>query len=282
MSRDIKYDEIRDAVQTLAAIAAYNLPQDVIIGLHKALACETAEAAKEALRGILKNAEIAARGEYPLCQDTGTAVVFVQIGQEVRIKGGLLADAITDGVRRAYKVSYLRKSMVAFPYSSRLNTKDNTPVIIHTELVGGDKINLRFMAKGGGSENNTRLIMLNPSDGREGIIKSVSQTVRQAGGSPCPPLVIGIGIGGNAESAIIMSKKALLRPVGEQATNLEDAALEKDILHEVNQTKVGPLGFGGETSAMAVHILSSPCHMASLPLGISLGCHSARHAEVVL
>jgi len=209
-------------------------------------------------------------------------VVFVEIGQDVHIKGGLLNDAVSQGVRLAYNKGYLRKSIVEMPYSLRANTQDNTPAIIHTEIVLGNKIKISFMAKGGGSENMSRLCMLKPSDGREGIIASVVDAVCIAGGNPCPPLVIGIGIGGNAETAMVMSKKALFREIGEPSEIEEDAVLEQDILQSVNDSGVGTLGFGGTVTALGVHVLSAPCHMASLPLGINLGCHSARHTEVVL
>ncbi|MCL2474552.1 MAG: fumarate hydratase [Chloroflexi bacterium] len=280
--REIAYDDIRDTVQTLVLISAYDLPQDVLDALYKALAQESAPVAKEALKAILENAKLAAQGQYPLCQDTGTAVIFVEIGQEVRIKGGLLHDAINQGVRLSYKKGYLRKSIVEMPYTMRANTQDNTPAVIHTEIVRGNKIKISFMAKGGGSENMSRLYMLKPSDGCEGIISSVVDAVCLAGGNPCPPLVIGIGVGGNAETAMIMSKKALLRKTGEPSKIEEDAALEQDILQAVNDSGVGTLGFGGTVTALGVHVLSAPCHMASLPLGINLGCHSARHAEIIL
>jgi fumarate hydratase subunit alpha len=209
-------------------------------------------------------------------------VVFLDVGQEVHFTGGDLNEAVAEGVRQGYTDGYLRKSMVTHPFTKRLNTGDNTPPMIHTEIIPGEKLKIGFMPKGGGAENMSRLVMLKPGAGEQGIIEAVESAVKAAGGNACPPLIIGLGIGATAEKAMIMAKKALLRPVGWPNSDPELAGLEKKILERVNALGIGPLGMGGSTTALAVHAESRPCHFACLPLAINLQCHSARHAEVVL
>ena len=277
---DIK--TITEAVTNLCQQANYVLGEDVLSALKKALKTEQSPLGKEVLGQLMENARIARQGKRPLCQDCGTAVVFLEVGQEVHISGGDLDAAVEEGVRRGYTEGYLRKSMVSRPFSDRLNTGDNTPPVIHTEIVPGDKLKISVMAKGSGAENMSRLAILKPGDGRQGIIDLVVDTVRKAGGNPCPPLIIGLGVGATAEKAMIEVKKALLRPVGEPSADPEAAALEKEILAKVNDLGIGPLGFGGTTTALAVHAEVMPTHIASLPVAVNLQCHSARHREMVL
>lgn len=262
--------------------ACYHLPDDVRQAVRKALQIETSPLGQEILRQILDNAEIADRGQYPLCQDTGVAVVFLELGQEVHIVGGDLNECITAGVRRGYNVGYLRKSVVARPYSRRENTQDNTPPIIHTRIVAGDRMRIMVMPKGAGSENMSYLRMMPPAMGREGVVDFVVKAVEESGANPCPPVIVGVGIGGTADYAMLLAKEALLRPVGTASEDAEDAALEAEILERVNRLGIGPQGLGGRVTALAVHVKSYPCHIASLPVAVNLQCHSARHEEEVL
>jgi len=217
-----------------------------------------------------------------LCQDCGTAVVFLEVGQDVHIAGGALTAAINEGVRRAYVDGYLRKSMVARPFSERLNTKDNTPAVIHTEIVPGDRVKITVMPKGGGAENMSRLGMLKPGDGRRGVVDFAVKVAEEAGGKACPPLIIGVGIGGTSDMVLALAKRALLRPVGQPHPDAETAALEKEILERVNESGIGPVGYGGKITALAVNVETMPAHIASLPVAVNLQCHSARHKEAVL
>lgn len=280
--REIHYDTIVEAVERLCMESNYFLGDDVIASLQRALEREESPVGKEILQEILENARIAREDEVPLCQDCGYAVAFVDIGQDVHIVGGDFNEAIAEGTRRGYTKGYLRKSVVAQPYSSRINTRDNTPPVIHVRVVPGDKLRITLAPKGGGSENMSALGMLKPADGREGIIKFVVETVRKAGANPCPPIIVGVGIGGTAEQAMLLAKRSLLREVGQPSDNPEDAVLETDILTRVNKLGIGPQGLGGRTTALAVHVLSQPCHIASLPVAVNIQCHSARHKEVVL
>jgi fumarate hydratase subunit alpha len=225
---------------------------------------------------------IASTDGIPLCQDTGVAVVFLEIGQEVHITGGELYSAVQEGVRRAYKEGYLRKSLVDKPFSMRINTGDNTPAIIHADIVPGDKLAITAMPKGGGAENMTHLAMLLPADGRNGVIDFVVHTVDESGGNPCPPLIIGLGIGGTAEYSLLLAKKALLRTINDPNPDPENAELEKEILEKVNSLGIGPMGFGGLTTALAVHVETYPAHIASLPVAVNLQCHSARQKKAVI
>ena len=235
----------------------------------------------EEIIGLLKeNARVAREEHIPICQDTGIAIFFVEIGQDLRIRNGFIIDAINDGVRKGYKEGYLRKSVVD-PITRR-NTGDNTPAIIYTELVPGDKLKISFMPKGAGSENMSAIRMLRPTEGVEGIKSFVLDCVQQAGANPCPPVVIGVGIGGDFEKAALLAKKALLRPVGSPNAKLELASLEEALLRTVNKTGIGPEGLGGKVTAMAVHVESFPCHIASLPVAVNINCHAARHKTIIL
>ncbi|MCF6096334.1 fumarate hydratase [Thermovorax subterraneus] len=278
--REVHVDEIIAAVEKLCIEANIKLPEDVKFALNKAVEKETSPLGREILNDIIKNYQIAEEKDLAICQDTGFAVFFVKLGQDVRITGGNFTEAINEGVRRGYKNGYLRKSIVNDPLIYRKNTGDNTPAIIHLEIVPGDKIHITFAPKGGGSENMSALRMLKPSDGVEGLKKFVLETVRQAGPNPCPPIIIGVGIGGTIEVATLIAKKALLRPIGEHHPMPEIAELEKELLEEVNKLGIGPQGFGGKTTALAVNIETFPAHIASLPVAINIQCHVARHKEV--
>ncbi|MCI0477649.1 MAG: fumarate hydratase, partial [Anaerolineales bacterium] len=231
---------------------------------------------------LLKNVEIAKQGTFPLCQDTGVAVVVVELGQEVHVVGGDLFQAIHEGVKQGYTGGFLRKSMVGQPFSERKNTKDNTPAMIHTDIVPGDKIKLTIMPKGGGCENMSALAMLTPSAGRKGVIDFIVNTIDKAGSNPCPPTIVGVGIGGSSDQAMWLAKKSLLRPLGQWNPDSETAALEKELLEKINNLGIGPMGLGGRTTSLAVHVLVSPCHIASMPVGVNVQCHSARYKEAVL
>jgi len=280
--RNIKVEEITRTVSRLFQEANLFLPSDVLASLKQAREAEESPVGREVLDRIMENAEISAREKTPLCQDTGTAVVLLELGQEVHVTGGDLYTAVNEGVRQGYKEGYLRKSIVSQPYSARVNTKDNTPAVIYTDIAPGDKLKITVMPKGGGAENMTRLAMLRPAQGRQGVIDSVVNAVDEAGSNPCPPVIVGVGIGGTAEKTIILAKQALLRKVGEPNPDAEVAELEKEILERVNKLGIGPQGFGGRITALAVHVEASPCHIASMPVAVNLQCHSARHKEATL
>ena len=281
MSR-IHYQDIVDKVRETCIEANYSLSKDVMAAYEKALETEKSPLGQEVLSQIMENARIADKEGMPLCQDTGLAVFFVEVGQDVSIVGGLLNDAINEGVRQGYHAGYLRKSVVQDPIFERRNTSDNTPAIIHTEIVAGDRLKMMLDIAGGGCENMAALKMLRPSDGLEGVKYFVVETVRNAGANPCPPVVVGVGIGGDFEKVAMLAKKALLRPVGQPNPKLEVAALEEDLLKRVNQLGIGPVGLGGVVTALAVHIEIHPCHIASLPVAVNLGCHSSRHKSINL
>jgi fumarate hydratase subunit alpha len=280
--REIEASDITGAVAGLCRQACYELGEDVLSALGSARQAEESPLGRQALDQIIENADIARQGVTPLCQDCGTAVVFLEVGQEVHIVGGGLNAAVAEGVRRGYRESYLRPSMVERPLSERRNTGDNTPPVIHAEIVPGDRLKISLMAKGGGAENKSRLAMLPPAAGRRGIVDLVTDIVAAAGGSPCPPLIIGLGIGATAEKALLEAKKALLRPAGQPSDDPEVAALEREVLAAVNSLGIGPMGYGGSVTALAVHATVMPSHIASLPVAVNLQCHSARHREVVL
>ncbi len=282
MTKEIRADEITRTVSRLCQEANLFLGEDVVEALKRGVETEESPLARETLEQILVNADISRRESIPLCQDCGTAVVLLRLGQEARVAGGDLYAAVQEGVRQGYTEGYLRKSIVLQPFSKRTNTRDNTPAIIHTDIVPGDGLEIVIMPKGGGSENMSRLVMLSPAQGRQGVIDAVLKAVDEAGSNPCPPIIVGVGIGGNAEKAMMLSKEAFLRPVGEPNPDPELAELESELLQRVNALGIGPQGFGGRTTALAVHVLSFPCHIASLPVGINLLCHSARHKEAVL
>jgi len=280
--REINASAITQAVAQLCQEANFELGEDVLSALKQAQQTEESSLGREVLSQLIENAQIAEEERLPLCQDCGTAVVFLEIGQETHIIGGDLYAAVEEGVRQGYIQGYLRKSVVSQPFSARINTKDNTPPVIHVEIVPGDQLKITVMPKGGGAENMSRLAMLKPSEGRQGIIDLVVRTVDEAGGNPCPPLIIGLGIGATGEKAMLLAKKALLRKVAEPNPDPEIAELEKEILSRVNALGIGPLGFGGRTTALAVHAEVMPTHIASLPVAVNLQCHSARHKEAVL
>jgi fumarate hydratase subunit alpha len=243
---------------------------------------EVSPVGREVLDQILENAAIATEEHMPLCQDCGLTVIFLELGQEVHIRGENLNAAIAEGVRQGYKDGYLRKSMVDRPFSARINTKDNTPPVIHTSIVPGDELRIVVAPKGGGSENMSQLGMLKPADGREGVISFVVESVRRAGANPCPPIIVGVGVGGSAEKAVWLAKHSLLREVGQHSPDAEVAELEAELLERVNRIGIGPQGLGGHTTALAVHVETFPCHIASMPVAVNIQCHSARHKEAVL
>ena len=280
--REIHTAKITESVADLCKQSNYYLPDDVLDALKRAQNEEQSFLGKEVIGKILENADIAAKKQMPLCQDCGTVLIFIEIGQDVHVVGGGLELAVEDGVRQGYADGYLRKSMVASPFSSRTNTSDNTPPVVYTNIVAGDKLKITVMPKGGGSENMTRFAALTPAQGRAGIVDFVVDAVDKAGSSPCPPVIVGVGIGGTADKAMLLSKKALLREVGSASTHAEVAALEQELLSEINALGIGPQGFGGVITALAVHAETFPAHIASLPVAVTLQCHSARHKEIVL
>ena len=279
--RNITASEISEAVEKLVIEANYCLPQDVKNALERARDRELSPLCREVLGDILKNAEIAAVREMPICQDTGLAVFFVEIGQDVHIEGDFQS-AMDEGVSRGYKNGYLRKSTQDNALSERVNRGDNTPAICHIELCSGDKIKITFCPKGGGSENMSAVGMLMPSQGREGVKKFIVDTLRKAGSNPCPPVIVGVGVGGTMEKAAILAKKALCREVGALSEDADTAAFEKDVLEEINALGIGAQGFGGTQTALAVHVLTHPVHLASLPVAVNIQCHAARHKTVVI
>jgi len=280
--RNIKADIVTEAVSNLLRQANYELGEDVLAALRKARQDEESPLGREVIDRILENAAIAASEKVALCQDCGVALVFLELGQDACIVGGDLYEAINEGVRRAYREGYLRKSMVSHPFSARINTGDNTPAIIHTDIVPGDKLRITVMPKGAGAENMTRLGMLLPTAGRQGVVDFVVSAVDEAWSNPCPPVIIGVGIGGMAEKTLMLAKQALWREVGKPHPDAEIADLEKEILQKVNNLGIGPMGYGGRITALAVHVESFPAHIGSLPVAVSFQCHSARHKETVL
>ncbi len=280
--RTLAFDEIVSAVSGLCGKAACDLPPDVLDALGKSAAKETSELGSEFFRQYRENAAIAAAERMPLCQDTGFAVYFIELGTDVRLDRGTIYEAVNAGTAAGYKKYFLRKSIVSDPLFDRRNTQENTPAVIHLELVPGDQVRIVLAPKGGGSENMSALRMLKPSDGRKGIVDFAVETLRNAGGNPCPPTIVGMGIGGTMEKAAYLAKKALLRPVGEPNPDPRYAELEEEILQKINATGVGPQGLGGDITSLAVHIDFYPCHIASLPVAINVNCHAARHAEVTI
>lgn len=279
--REISTKDIIKAVKELCIDANYKLGKDVEDALRKAYENEESPVGKATLSQILENMEISKQGEFPMCQDTGTAVVFVDMGDQVCIKDGNLFEAINEGVRQGYKEGYLRKSILADPIE-RKNTKDNTPAVIHLDIVKGDKLKIVCAPKGGGSENMSEVKMMKPADGVEGVKDFVIDKVKRSGSNPCPPIIVGVGIGGSFEKCAEMAKRALLRPIGSKHPNPFYADLEVELLEKVNKLGIGPQGFGGSQTALAVHIETYPCHIASFPAAVNINCHVARHKEVVL
>jgi len=272
--------DVTEATKKLLIDANVNIGDDVLKKIREAINTEKSEIGKIVLKQIEENDLIARSESVPMCQDTGIVVVFLEIGNQVIFDGDIY-EAINQGVREAYTIGYLRKSVVNHPLE-RKNTLDNTPAIIHTKIIPGDKVKISVAPKGGGSENMSLVKMLIPADGKEGIKKLVLDTIFNSGGKPCPPLVVGIGIGGNLEKAALLAKEALFRPIDDEAENPYDRELERELLKEINELGVGPMGFGGTTTALAVKVNSYPCHIASLPVAINLQCHAARHKEIIL
>ena len=282
--REIEYSEVVKAVRDMIMYCGTDLPQDTYDALNEAMEAEKSPVSKEVIRQILENADIAKDEKRPLCQDTGLAVFFVKVGDEVKITGGLLKDAINEGTELGYTDAYLRASTCE-PFS-RANLKDtvgyNLPAIIHFDIVAGDKIDIEYAAKGGGSENVSRAKVFPPAAGKDGVVEYVKEVISDAGGNPCPPITIGVGIGGTFEKAVISSKHALFRDIGSVNEDPEMAELEARILEEVNKLGIGAMGMGGTKTALAVHIESNPCHIASLPVSVNVQCHSSRHTHITL
>jgi fumarate hydratase subunit alpha len=278
--RELNVQLITEKVRKLCMEANTDLGEDVLRAFDRAVENEASPVAVEILKELKENARIAREEQVPICQDTGFAVVFVEVGQDVHLVGGSLNEAIHEGVRQGYRDGYLRKS-ICHPFS-RANTGDNTPAIIHTDIVPGDKINVTIAPKGAGSENMSRVVMLTPSEGIEGIKRFVVQRVKESGSNPCPPTIVGVGIGGTMEQAALLAKRSLLRSLGTPNPDPELDRLESEILGEINKLGIGPQGLGGRTTSLAVHIRMMPCHIASLPLAVNIQCHVQRHKEATI
>ena len=278
--RTIKAGDITPKVKELCTSANFELGEDMLDAFKKGLEREESPAGKAVIEQLIENARIAKEERVPMCQDTGFAVFFVEMGRDLHVDGDIY-EAINEGVRQGYEEGFLRKSIVSHPLS-RVNTKDNTPAIIYIDLVPGDKLKIVFAPKGGGSENMSSLKMLKPSDGIEGVKKFVVESVEKAGPNPCPPIIVGVGIGGTFEKSAWLAKKALLRHVGEKSAKPEDAALEKELESLIADLGIGPMGFGGRVTAFAVQVETHPCHIASLPVAVNIQCHAARHKEVLI
>jgi fumarate hydratase subunit alpha len=280
--REIKSEEVTRAVAQLFEQSCHYLPEDVVAALRQAREKEESPVCREVLDRLLENAVMAGREQIPLCQDTGAAVVMLELGQDVHIRGGDLYSAVDEGVRQGYEQGYLRKSIVRGPCFGRVNTKDNTPAMIHTDIVPGDSLIITVLPKGGGSENCSRLTVLTPARGRQGVIEFVVNLVDEVGSNPCPPVIIGVGIGGTTDIAMLIAKKALLRRVGRPSPDPEVADLEREILARVNDLGIGAMGYGGTVTALAVHVETFPCHIASLPLAVNMQCWCARRGQATL
>ncbi len=278
--REVNVKMITEKVRALCMEANTDLGEDVLQAFDRAIEKEESPLGIEILKELKENARIAKEERVPICQDTGFGVIFLELGQEVHLVGGGLTEAIFEGVRQGYRDGYLRKS-ICHPFT-RANTGDNTPAIIHTEIVPGEKVKVTVAPKGGGSENMSRVVMLTPSDGVEGIKRFVVQRVKESGSNPCPPTIVGVGIGGTFEQAALLAKKSLLRSLGSKNPDPELDKLESEILNEINRLGIGPQGLGGRTTSLAVHILMMPCHIASFPLAVNIQCHAQRHKEAVI
>jgi fumarate hydratase subunit alpha len=278
--RAIEVAKVTQAVKQAAISANYEASEDLLRALARGAVEEESPVGREIFRQLLENARLAKEQRIPMCQDCGLAVVFVELGQEVHLTGGSFEEAVQDGVRQGFGEGFLRKSL-CHPLT-RVNTGDNTPAVIHTEIVPGDRLKLTVVPKGGGSENMSRVYMLKPAEGLAGIKERVVATVREAGPNPCPPIIVGVGIGGTFERSALLSKKALLRELGLPHGDPEIAKLEHELLERINDLGIGPAGLGGRFTALAVNVLMQPCHIASLPVAVNIQCHSSRHQEVVL
>jgi fumarate hydratase subunit alpha len=279
--RQINTEQITDTVEKLCIDANYNLGDDLITSLKDAHEKEESPLGREVITQLLENAEIGRNEQVPVCQDTGFAIVFIEIGQQVVLAGGYLRDAVNEGVRRGYKNGLLRKSIVKNPID-RINTGDNTPAVIYTDIVSGDKLKITFDAKGGGCENMSRSAMLTPAQGREGVINFVVETVKTAGANPCPPIIVGVGLGGTFDYSTLLAKMAILRTVGSHNNDDTIAKLEIELLDKINKLGIGPQGLGGRITALAVQVETFPCHIASLPVAVNIECHSHRTKTVVI
>jgi len=278
--REISTQKIIQEVRDSAIRANYELGEDMVEAFTGSIEIEESAVGKEIIKQLMENAQIAREERVPICQDTGIAVVFVELGQQVSVVGGDFNQAIEEGIRQGYEEGFLRKS-VCHPFT-RNNTGDNTPIIVHMDMVPGDRLKIWVVPKGGGSENMSRLFMLTPSAGWPGVKEKIVQTVAEAGPNPCPPTIVGVGIGGNFEKSAILAKKSLLRPLGTPNPDPELDKMEQELLTEINKTGIGPQGLGGRITSLAVHLLMVECHIASLPLAINIQCHASRHQEVVL
>ena len=278
--RDIHVDDIVSVIRDLSIRANTELGDDVILAFKKALEKEDSPIGRDILERLIENAKIAKNEQFPMCQDTGLAVIYLEIGQDVHVVGGSLKEAVNEGVRRGYAEGYLRKSLC--DPITRVNTGDNTPAMIHYDIVPGDRFKIIVAPKGGGGENMSQVVMLSPADGMDGVKKFVVQRVREAGGKPCPPIIVGVGMGGTIEKAAFLAKQSLLRRIGSENTNPEANRLEKEWLAEINTLGIGPQGLGGRTTALAVHINTMPCHIASIPVAVNIQCNSHRHKEAEL
>ncbi len=280
--REFDVAAVTEAVRELCITANYDLPVDVHDALKAAVETEESPVGREVLAQLVENADIAAADRVPICQDTGFAVIFAEVGQDLHLTGGDFEDAIHEGVRRGYSDGYLRKSVAEEPGHARRNTADNTPAIIHTSIVPGDRVCLTMMAKGGGAENMSSLNMLKPAQGWAGMADAVVETVSRAGSNPCPPVIIGVGIGGTIDEVTLLAKKALLRDVGSSHPDPRIAAMEDELLERINDLGIGPQGLGGRTTALDVFIEEMPCHIASMPMAVNVQCHAQRHKTVTL
>lgn len=280
--RQINVKEVIPIVKKLCIDANYYMGEDVIQKIKDFYKNEESDTGKEVLSILLDNYELAAKEKMPICQDTGIAVVFVELGQEIILEGGDFYEAINEGVRQGYEEGYLRKSMVNDPIIERVNTKDNTPAIIYTDIVPGNKLKITIAPKGGGSENMSEVKMMKAADGINGVIDFVVDRIKRSGGNPCPPIIVGVGLGGNFEQSALLAKKSLLRPLTEKNPDPKWAEVEQVMLDKINALGIGPQGFGGRTTALAVQILNKPCHIASMPVAVNVQCHAARHKSVVI
>lgn len=279
--REISVELITDTIAQMCIEANCCLNEDVYTALERAKQKESSPIGKEILCQLTENADIALQKNMPICQDTGMAIVFLEIGQEVHITGGLLGEAVNEGVRKGYEKGYLRKSVVEDPFL-RVNTKDNTPAILYTKIVAGDNIDITVAPKGFGSENMSRVYMLKPSDGIEGAKKAILETVEQAGPNPCPPMVVGVGCGGSFEYSSYLAKKALLRPIGSHSDKEHIRDMEEELLQKMNNMGIGPQGLGGNTTVLAVNIESYATHIAGMPIAINISCHVTRHCHEII
>lgn len=280
--REVSVNTIRDIVKELCIEANYYISDDIKEELINSNNKEKFEIAKEVLSKIIENDDIAKKEDMPICQDTGMACIFLDVGQDVHFVDGNLEEAINEGVRRGYKDGYLRKSVVKDPVLNRVNTNDNTPAIIYYNIVDGDKVKITVSPKGFGSENMSKIAMLKPSDGIEGVKKFILKTVEEAGPNPCPPMVVGVGIGGTFDKVALLAKKALLRPINERNKNEDYAKLEEELLKDINSLGIGPQGFGGLTTALGINIETYPTHIAGMPVAVNISCHVTRHKERVI